>query len=91
MIVELLSLAAGVAVYIAMRSRRHPARPLRLLLVVVLLLAVYLASEFGPPPPSVTAVALGDIGFLLAIAALGAWADRRASPAELAAAGLSQR
>ena len=90
-IVELLSLAAGLAVYVAMRSRRHPARPLRLLLVVVLLLAVYLASEFGPPPPSVTAVALGDIGFLLAIAALGAWADRRASPAELAAAGLSQR
>ncbi len=91
MIVELLSLAAGLAVYVAMRSRRHPVRPLRLVLVVSLLLAVYLASELGPPPPSVTAVALGDIGFILAIAGLGAWADRRISPAELAAAGLSQR
>jgi len=91
MIVELLSLAAGLVVYVVLRSRRHPVRPLRLGVVVALLLAVYLASELGPPPPSVTAVALGDIGFLLVMAALGGWADRRASPAELAASGLSQR
>jgi hypothetical protein len=91
MIVELSSLGAGLAVYVAMRSRRHPARPLRLCLVVALLVAVYLASELGPPPPSVTVVALGDIGLILLMAALGAWADRRTSAAELAAAGLSQR
>lgn len=91
MMVELLSLFAGLAVYVAMRSRRHPVRSLRLFLVVGLLLAVYLASELGPTPPSITAVALGDIGIILVLGALGAWADRRTSPAELAAAGLSPR
>jgi hypothetical protein len=91
MIVELLVLFVGVGVYLGLRSRRHPVRPFRIGFVIALLLTVYLASEFGPPPPSVTAVALGDIGFLLVMAALGAWADRRASPAELAASGLSQR
>ncbi len=91
MILELVTLAAGLAVYVAMRSRRHPVRALRIGFVVALLVAVYLASEFSPPPPSVTMVALADIVFLLVMAALGAWADRRASPAELAASGLSQR
>jgi hypothetical protein len=91
MIVELLSLAAGLAVYVALRSRRHPVRPLRIGFVVALLVIVYWASEFGPPPPSVTAVALADVGFLLIMVVLGAWADRPASAAELAASGLSPR
>ncbi|HEY7637832.1 MAG TPA: hypothetical protein VH763_19970 [Gemmatimonadales bacterium] len=91
MIVEILTLCAGLALYVAWRSRRHPARPVRLSLVVSLLLAVYLAGELGPPPPSVTLVALGDIVFILLLGGLGAWADRPASPAELAAAGLSPR
>ena len=91
MVMELVTLSAGLAIYVTLRSRRHPVRPQRLAIVVVPLLAVYFLGEFGPPPPSVTAVALGDIGFLLVIAILAAWADRRASPAELAAAGLSQR
>jgi hypothetical protein len=91
MVAELLTLGAGLAVYISLRSRRHPVRPYRVGVVVALLVAVYLASELGPPPPSVTAVAVGDIGFLLLMAALGAWADRRSSPAELAASGLSPR
>jgi hypothetical protein len=91
MMAELVTLGAGLAVYIGLRSRRHPVRPFRVGFVVALLVAVYLASELGPPPPSVTAVAVGDIGFLLVMAALGAWADRRATAAELAAAGLSSR
>jgi hypothetical protein len=91
MIVELLSLAIGLAIYITTRSRRHPVRPGRLAFVVLLLVTVYLLGEFGPPPPSTTAVALGDIGFILVLAALGAWSDRRRSPAELAAAGPSRR
>ena len=58
---------------------------------MAVLVAVYLASVFGPPPPSVTALAVADIVGLLALAAFAAWTDRRATPAELAAAGLSAR
>jgi hypothetical protein len=38
-----------------------------------------------------TVVAVSDIVFLLVIAALAAWADRRASHHELHARGLSHR
>jgi hypothetical protein len=57
----------------------------RLGLVVVLLVGVYAASLLGPPPPSITAIGLGDVAFLLLMGLLGAWADRPASAAELAA------
>jgi hypothetical protein len=83
---ELVVLAAGTGVYVALRSRRHPVRPARLAVVLLLLTGTYAAALFGPPPPSMTAVAVADIVFLLVIAALGAWADKAPSPAELAAA-----
>ncbi len=82
---ELLLLAAGVVLYVRGRSRRHPVRPVRLAVVVVLLVGMYAASLLGPPPPSVMAIGLGDIGFLLFMGLAGAWADRPASAAELAA------
>ena len=55
------------------------------------LIAIYLVSFFGPPPPSVTAIAVTDIVGLLLLAAFAAWVDRRATQAELAAAGLPAR
>jgi hypothetical protein len=82
----LVLLAAGAAVYATLRSRRHPVRPARLAVVLILLLGVYAAAVLGPPPPSATAVGVGDIAFLLVMTALGAWADKAASPAERAAA-----
>jgi hypothetical protein len=82
---ELLVLAAGAAIYARGRSRRHPLRPVRLGLVLVILVGIYAASILGPPPPSVTAIGLGDVGFLLLMGLLAAWADRAATPAELAA------
>jgi hypothetical protein len=82
--VELLLLAAGTLVYVRGRSRRHPVRPVRLGTVLLLLVGVYAASLFGPPPPSVTAIGLSDVGFLLLMGLLGAWADRPAGAAELA-------
>ena len=91
LLLELAMLATGVAVYVAFRSRRHPARPGRLAGLVLILVAIYLVSFFGPPPPSVTAIAVTDIVGLLLLAALAAWVDRRATPAELAAAGLPAR
>jgi hypothetical protein len=83
--VELLLLAAGAALYVRGRSRRHPVRAVRLGLVLLLLVGVYAASLLGPPPSSVTTIGLADVVFLLLVAWLGAWADRSASAAELAA------
>ena len=88
---ELLVLGAGIALYVARRSRRHAVRPVRLSLVVLLLVGTYLASVLGPPPPSIQAVGVGDIVFILVLGALAAWADRAATPAELAAAARSAR
>lgn len=91
LLLELGTLAAGVAVYVGFRSHRHPVRPGRLAGVVLVLVAIHLVSSFGPPPPSVTAIAVADIVGLLLLTAFAAWADRRATPAELAAAGLPAR
>jgi hypothetical protein len=80
---ELLVLAAGLAVYVAWRSRRHRVRPGRLTGLVLVLVALYLASLFGPPPPDVTTIAVADIAGLLLLAAFAAWADRRTERGEL--------
>ena len=85
LLLELASLAAGVGVYVALRSTRHPLRTGRLAGLVAVLVGIYLLSFFGPPPPSVTAIAVADIVGLLLLVALAAWADRRATPAELGA------
>jgi hypothetical protein len=91
MVAELAFLAIGLAVYVALRSHRHPVRPVRLALLVLALVGTYFASQYGPLPPSMTAVAVGDIVFILTIAALAAWADRRATPAELEKQRISAR
>jgi hypothetical protein len=88
---ELLVFGLGLAVYSILRSQRHPVRPARLAVLVLVLLGTYLASVLGPLPPSIRAVAIGDVAFIVGIAALAAWADRRASPAELEAHRLSHR
>jgi membrane-bound metal-dependent hydrolase YbcI (DUF457 family) len=85
---ELLTLVAGVAVYVLRRSHRHPVRPGRLAGLLIVLLALYAASVAGPPPQSVRTVAVADIIGLVALAAFAGWTDRRATPAELAAAGI---
>ena len=91
LLLELVTLAAGVAVYVGFRSRRHPVRAGRLGSLVLVLVAIYLVNLFGPPPPSVTAIAVADIIGLLLLAAFAAWTDRSATPAELAAARLPPR
>ncbi|MGI9040197.1 MAG: hypothetical protein ACR2HK_03665 [Gemmatimonadales bacterium] len=88
---ELLVFGAGLAIYVAFRSHRHPVRPVRLALLVVVLLVTYFASLRGPLPPSMTVVAASSIGFFLLAAILAGWADQRATPEELAGAGLDSR
>jgi hypothetical protein len=88
---EALVFGAGLALYVARKSHRHPVRTGRILLVVVILVGTYVASVFGPPPPSMTVVAVSDIVFILAIGILAGWADRRTNAEELAARGLSRR
>jgi hypothetical protein len=91
LLLELTTLAAGVAIYVVFRSRRHPVRAGRLAVLVLLMVALYLGSLYGPPPTSVTLLALVDISGLVLLAAFAGWADRRATPAELSSAGLSPR
>jgi hypothetical protein len=88
---EAVVFAGGLALYLARRSHRHPVRIGRILVVVLLLAGTYLASVYGPPPPSMTVVAVTDIAFILGMGALAGWADRRATPQELAARGLSHK
>ncbi|HEY5940392.1 MAG TPA: hypothetical protein VIT87_06195 [Gemmatimonadales bacterium] len=88
---EALVFGAGLALYVARGSHRHPVRVGRILVVVVLLVGTYVASTYGPPPPSMRIVAVSDIVFILAMGALAGWADRRAANQELAARGLSHR
>jgi hypothetical protein len=91
MAAELLFLLVGVALYLRFRSHRHPVRAARLGLLLLLLLGTYFSSPYGPVPPSMTVVAVADILFILGAAAIAAWADRRATPEELAARKLSPR
>jgi hypothetical protein len=91
LVAEAVVFSAGLAIYIARRSNRHPLRLARMVFVVVLLVGTYVASLLGPVPPSMTVVAVTDIVFLLVVAALAAWADRRANSYELDARRLSHR
>lgn len=90
-VAELLLLGIGLAVYVVLRSHRHPARAGRLLVVVLVLVGTYFASLYGPLPPNMPTVAVSGIVFFLAVAALAAWADRRPTPQELEAQRLSSR
>jgi hypothetical protein len=91
MLLELFVLGMGLAVYAVFRSHRHPLRLGRLTLLVLVLLGTYFGSQFGPLPSSMTVVAVSDIVFLLGVAWLAAWTDRRATPEEVATHRVSPR
>jgi hypothetical protein len=84
MLLEVAFLCLGLAVYAVFRSLRHPLRLGRLTLLLLVVVGTYFGSQFGPLPNSMTEVAVSDIVFVLGVAWLAAWADRRASPEELA-------
>ena len=91
LIAEAAVFGGGLALYLARGSHRHPVRAGRILVVVLLLAGIYLASVYGPPPPSMTVVAVSDILLILGMGALAAWADRRARAEELAARRLAHK
>jgi disulfide bond formation protein DsbB len=94
MVAELGVLVLGVVIYVVLRSQRHPVRATRLAVLLLILLGTYFGTQFEPLPPSTMVVAITekigqaklkfDMVFMLAID-LAAWADRRATPDELAA------
>jgi hypothetical protein len=91
MVAELLTFGIGLALYVTLRSHRHPVRLGRLAVLAIVLLGTYFASLYGPLPPNMATVAVSGIVFFLAVAALAGWADRRATPQELEAHRLSPR
>jgi hypothetical protein len=76
LLVELGLLAAGLALFVTLRSRRHPVRPVRLAILLVVLLLSFLASFFGPPPSSMRFVAIGAIVLYGLLGVLAWWTDR---------------
>ena len=62
MVAELLVFGLGLAVYLALRSKRYPVRAGRLAMLVIVLLGTYFASIYGPLPPNMTAVAVSVSG-----------------------------
>jgi hypothetical protein len=91
LVAELLVFGLGLALYLALRSHRHPVRTGRLAVVCLVLFGTYVASLLGPAPPSMAVVGASDVVFILGVAALAAWADRRATAGELEARRQSAR
>lgn len=78
--VELLLFAVGVGLYARSTRARDRWGTLGLWGLVAFLLIVYLANLFGPPPPSVGAIAWSAQALWLLVA-WGYWVDRHRQPA----------
>jgi hypothetical protein len=72
--VELAVFGAGLALYLRATSARDRIGSIGLWTLVAFLLIVYVASSFGPPPPSATAVAWSAQAMWLLVA-WGYWVD----------------
>ena len=77
--VELLLFAAGVALYTRSTEPRDRKGSVGFWALVVFLLVVYLANLFGPPPPSIGAVAWSAQAIWLLVL-WGYWVDRHRRP-----------
>ena len=77
--VEGLLFAAGVAIYLRATEARDRVGLLAFWSLISFLVVVYLANLFGPPPPSVAAVAWSAQAIWLLVA-WGYWIDRHRRP-----------
>jgi hypothetical protein len=73
--VEYVLFAAGIALYVSATRAKDTSGNLALWSLVALLGVVYPASMFGPPPPSMQALAWSAIAIWLTVP-WAAWADR---------------
>jgi hypothetical protein len=81
LIVEYVLFAAGIAVYLSATRAKDKTGNVGLSSLVILLGVLYLASLFGPPPPSVKALAWSALAIWLTVP-WAAWADRHRQPAQ---------
>ena len=75
MLVEYLAFAAGTAVYLSVTRAKDRTGNVALWSLLGLLAALYAASEFGSPPPSVKVLAVSALAIWLTVP-WAAWADR---------------
>jgi hypothetical protein len=75
LVAEAAIFAAGLLVYLRVTAPRDRAGSIGLWALAAFLVVAYLASVFGPPPPSVTAVAWSAQAMWLLVA-WGYWVDR---------------
>jgi hypothetical protein len=80
LLVEFALLAAGTLVYLRITRAVNRAGSLALWALIAFLAVVYLASVFGPPPPSAITVAWSALAMWLLVA-WGFWVDRNRVPA----------
>jgi hypothetical protein len=73
--VEAAIFCAGIYVYVGETRPRDRTGVLAFWTLIALLVVCYAGAVFGPPPPSVTALAASSL-FGLALVAWAAWADR---------------
>lgn len=79
LLVEFALFGAGAWLYARATTPRDARGRVIYWALVVVLAAIYVASVFGPPPPSVTALAVtGILGWLFV--AWGYWIDRHRAP-----------
>jgi|SRR6185295_2905594 len=77
--VELVVFGAGLALYLRATAARDRIGSIGLWSLVAFLLIVYVASSFGPPPPSATAVAWSAQAMWLLVV-WGYWVDNHRMP-----------
>lgn len=75
LLVEFALFAGGTALYLSATRSKDRTGTIALWSLLILLAVLYLGSEFGPPPPSVTALAWSAFGIWF-IVPWAAWADR---------------
>jgi hypothetical protein len=74
-LVEFALFAAGIAIYLSATRAKDRTGNLALWSLLGLLAVLYVASLFGPPPPSVQALAWSAMAIWLTVP-WAAWADR---------------
>jgi hypothetical protein len=79
LVVELTIFAAGIVLYMRETTPRDRIGSIGLWSLIAFLLVIYVASSFGPPPPSASAVAWSAQAMWVLVA-WGYWVDRHRLP-----------